>query len=93
MGARVRIVSIDTALKIYYAYPEIGNKEIGELFGTKSASTIYNKKKKARTLMLEKGQKPFDFFTVSTATAYEAWGSDVEDLEKRRNKLKKLNLT
>ena len=28
-----RITDIDTALYIYYRYPEIGNKEIKELFG------------------------------------------------------------
>ena len=56
-----------------------------------SPQARYTTKRKRQEL--EKGQKPFDFFTVSTATAYEAWGIDVEDLEKRRNKLKKLNLT
>jgi len=31
-------------------------------------------------------------YKINTVCAYKAWGIDVEDLEKRRNKLQKLGL-
>ncbi|MCI5892915.1 MAG: hypothetical protein MRZ66_05895 [Clostridiales bacterium] len=92
MAIRIKIVSLDTAIRIYYENPEIGNAEIGELFGTKSSSTIKNLKKKAQDLMITREKKSFWPYTVNTAIAYEAWGLDIEDLERRRTKLKKFGL-
>jgi len=39
------ITSIENALKIYYENAEIGNKEIKELFGVRSSTTISRLKK------------------------------------------------
>lgn len=86
------IVSIDTALKIYYSMPEIGNKEIRELFGPMSSKTMVSLKREALEEMTVRGVKGFRNYTVNTEVAYAVWGIDVEDLEKRRKKLQALGL-
>lgn len=86
----VKNPNIDTAIRIYYENPEIGNQEIKELFVEISDTTIRKMKKIALKLMTERDQKSFRPYTVNTATAYEAWGMDIADLERRQQKLKKL---
>ena len=87
------ITSIDTALRIYYTYPEIGNKEIKELFGVSNTRTLARYKKDVRQAQAERDVLTSQMHTVNTAVAYEVWGIDVADLEKRRDKLRKLGLS
>lgn len=87
------ITSIDTALRIYYTYPEIGNKEIRELFGNIGNSTMSKYKQPVLDMQAERGVYTSQRSTVNTEIAYEVWGIDVEDLEHRRSKLKKLGLS
>ena len=87
-----RIKDIDTALTIYYSYPEIGNKEMIDLFGDMASSTIAKMKKMAKERMIEEDVNSCMQFTVNTKLAYESWGIDVDELERRRNKLIKLGL-
>jgi len=87
-----QITNIDTAIKIYYRYPEISTKEITQLFTKHSKSTISRLKKLAQKKMLEDNIYIFGINKINTVCAYKAWGIDVEDLEKRRNKLQKLGL-
>ena len=42
--------------------------------------------------MIEKGEMRYNGLLVSTKTAYETWGIDIQDLEFRHNKLKKLGI-
>lgn len=86
------ITSMDKALRIYYTYPEIGNKEIRELFGPLGNSTISNYKKAVREMQTEHGIKTSQMNTVNTEMAYIVWGIDVNDIQARREKLKKLGL-
>lgn len=86
------ITSIDDALRIFYTYPEIGNREIRELFGTLGNSTISSYKKAVRKIQTERGVRTSQMNTVNTEIAYEVWGIDVKDLEIRRKKLKNLGL-
>lgn len=83
---------IDTALRIYYTYPEIGNKEIKELFGVSNTRTLARYKKDVRQAQTERGVLTSQMHTVNTEVAYTVWGIDVIDLEKRRNKLRELGL-
>lgn len=85
-----QIADIDTALRIYYQYPEIGNKQIRELFGGLGNSTIANYKRAVLDKQIEIGKKTSAAHTVDTETAFDVWGIDVENLEKRKLKLKKL---
>lgn len=87
-----QIKDIETALKIYYMYPEIGNTEIRELFGSIGNSTISNYKKAVKEEQVRRDKLTAHINTIDTETAYDVWGIDVEDLEKRRAKLKKLQL-
>ena len=48
-----QIIDIDTAISIYYRYPEIGTKEITQLFRKRSKSTVNKLKKLARKNMIK----------------------------------------
>lgn len=76
-----------TALRIYLEHTEIDTCDIRELFDCAS-NTATRLKKVAMELMVEKGKKTWDPSKVNTAIAYEAWGIDIDEVEKR---LKKLN--
>jgi len=86
------ITSIDNALHIYYSNSEIGNKEISDLFGRLSSATISRLKNAVRKEMDRRGIHSYGLYKVNTAVAFGVWGIDVTDLEKRRKKLKDLNL-
>lgn len=88
-----RITDIDTVLYIYYRYPEIGNKEIKELFGGLSSAALTKYKKAVQEEQIKQNVKTSQLYTINTEVAYEVWGIDVAELEKRRDKLKKLGLS
>ena len=87
-----QITDIDTAISIYYRYPEIGTNEIVKIFRKRSKSTVGRLKKIAQNRMTEDNIYTYGMYKINTECAYKAWGIDVEDLEKRRNKLQKLGL-
>ena len=88
-----RITDIDTALYIYYRYPEISNKEIKELFGGLGSAALTKYKKAVQGEQIKQNVKTSQLYTINTEVAYEVWGIDVAELEKRRDKLKKLGLS
>jgi hypothetical protein len=87
-----QITSIDNALKIYYTHPEMGNSEITSLFGRLSSATVSKLKKLAKKEMDKREIYSYGLHKVNTNAAYDAWGIDVADLEKRRKKLQALKL-
>ena len=87
-----QIADIDTAIHIFYRYPEIGAREITQLFSRHSKSTVNRLKKLAQIRMIEDDIYTHGMYKINTECAYRAWGIDVEDLEKRRSKLHKLGL-
>jgi len=86
------ITSIDKALTIYYSHSELGNKEISALFGKVSSATLAKLKRAVKTEMCNRDTYSYGMYKVNTIIAYDVWGLDVADLEKRRSKLKELNL-
>ena len=86
------ITSIENALKIYYENTEVGNKEIKILFGSCSTATISKLKKRVKEEMIKKEVYSFSAYKVNTTIAYDVWGIDITDLEKRLYKLKELSL-
>lgn len=82
MARRTQIKDIETAVKIFYTYPELGTKQVQELYdcGRNKATEL---KAIARKLQDEKGILTYSSSSVNTRCAYEAWGIDIEDLEKR----------
>lgn len=89
----VQIKDIDTALRVYYTYPELSNAQIRELFGNIAGSTISKYKQAVRAIQAEREVKTSQLNTINTEIAYEVWGINVADLEKRRAKLIKLGLS
>ena len=87
-----QITDIDTAINIYYRYPEISTKEIIQLFKKHSKGTVSRLKKLAQKRMIEDDIYSLGMYKINTECAYKAWGIDVNDLERRRYKLQKLGL-
>lgn len=86
------IVDVGLAIKIYYETMWLRNKEIRALFGAVGHTTTVKLKNMANDLMRERGLMPWDATSVNTAIAYEAWGLDIADLEKRYSKLLKYGM-
>lgn len=84
------IKSVETAVRIYYAYPQMGNKQIVELFGSIGHSRITALKELAQGLTRERNGMLRDERSVKTSDAYEAWGLDIGELERNLRKLQKL---
>ncbi len=86
------ITSIENALTIYYNHAELGNAEITALFGRHSSATIARLKQMAKDEMIKRDIRSYGLHKVNTVISYSVWGIDVMDLEKRRKKLKDLEL-
>lgn len=90
---KIRNPNIEACLRIYYSCTEIGCPEIKAIFGAKTSySTMSKLKAMAREEMFKEGQKSFRPSYVNTKSAFQAWGIDIEDIEKGYQKLKKLGL-
>jgi hypothetical protein len=87
-----QISSIENAVRIYYSYPEIGNREIRELFGKKGETTFVKLKNLVKDEMRRRDMLSYGAYKVNTEVAYEVWGLDIKDLEKRMCKLKKYGM-
>jgi len=87
-----QITSIDNALKIYYSHSELGNKEISSLFGRLSSATTAKLKKLVKDEMNIRDILSYGLNKINTTVAFDVWGIDINDLEKRRKKLKTLEL-
>ena len=87
-----QIVDIETAIRIYYQYPEIDNNQMRELFGSISSSTAARYKKAVKDEQINRDVKTMCIDAVNTEVAYDVWGIDVVDLERRLKKLKSLGL-
>lgn len=79
---RIKITSIETAVQIYYTFPELGTDEVIQLFGC-SKATATRLKKRARDRQIREGIITFSDANVNTKTAYKEWGLDIADLERR----------
>lgn len=89
---RCRVTNIETAVRIYYQYPELSSKEIKELFGKNlSSSTLSKYKNMAKVIQAKRNIYTVGMSTVNTESAYEAWGLDITNLENRLKKLRELH--
>ena len=87
-----QITDIETAIRIYYQYPEIDNNQMRELFGKICSSTAARYKKAVRDEQIKRNVKTMCIESINTTVAYDVWGIDVADLERRLKKLKSLGL-
>lgn len=83
----MQITDIKYAVQLYYSRVEISNKEIGKLFNINGTAAIARKKRQARELMTEKKVCACGPATVNTEVAYEAWGLDITQLERKLKKI------
>lgn len=82
---------IETAVKMYYSKIEIGTKDIRELFGV-GATCATDMKKKVREEMAKRGVRNYYPNSIKTDIAFEVWGLDIEELERRLKALRRLKL-
>lgn len=85
-----QITSIPIAIRLFYEKTELTNNDIKTLFGQHANSTINGLKKLARQQMVEDNVIVWNAQRVNTVAAYKAWGLDIDDLERRNEKLKQL---
>lgn len=82
MKSRIKITSIETAVQIYYTFPELGTDEVIRLFGC-SKATATRMKKRVRERQIREGIITLSDANVNTKAAYKEWGLDIADLERR----------
>lgn len=70
-------------------YPELGSKEIMELFGV-SRSTAVHYKKPVLEEMQKRGIRTWNPRNISTKIAFELWGFDVPEAERSLQRLRRL---
>lgn len=87
-----RVQSFQDALRVYYGNLTLGNKEIRQIFGNVGSAKAVELKKLARERMRERNIPSFVPYEVNTVAAFEAWGINVEMLEKGYQKLKRLGI-
>ncbi|HIZ16897.1 MAG TPA: hypothetical protein H9675_04940 [Firmicutes bacterium] len=88
----MKVPDLKTAIQIYYQYPSgLGTKQISQLFGV-SPSTAFNMKKQVQKIMRERNIKCWKSSDIHTQTAYELWGIDINDIERKYQKLLSLGL-
>lgn len=82
----MRAPEVETAIELYYARTEIGTQDIKRLFDV-SDSKASALKKAARKAMRDKDVITIFPMNVNTKAAYEAWGLDIGELERKYKKL------
>lgn len=93
MSVRVPvIVSVERAVWIYNNCPYMGNNEIEQLFGKMSAQKRVKMKNIVFDEMDERGMTRYNNTTVNTDVAFEVWGLNIADLERRYSKLRKYGM-
>ncbi len=85
----MKIEDIAVAVELYYAKTELSTGDIANIFDC-ARSTAVRLKKRALELQTERGVLTFSAQCVDTECAYDAWGIDVVDLERRLDKLYRL---
>ncbi len=94
MATRVpEIASLEKAIEIYYSKTQLGNRAIKDLFVSPIGSArVVGLKEMAFAVMAKKDVMPLNSTTVDTACAFEAWGLDIEKLERNYIRLKNLGV-
>lgn len=85
-----RIASVEVAVELYYSTYALYTADLRRLFPGASATTLSRLKRAAREYTLSHGLMLIDNLSVPTDDAYKAWGLDIEQLEAKFKKLKRL---
>ncbi len=93
MAVRVpMIVSVERAVWVYNNCPYMGNRELEELFGKMSSAKRVKLKDMVRDEMEARGMMRYNDTLVHTSVAFEVWGLDIADIERRYAKLRKYGM-
>lgn len=95
MGASRRIkpqLNIELAYTFYIFKYELTRQDISRLYRTNSRYQIDKRVRAAQELMLNRGEKVDNKGDVKTKAAYEAWGIDIKDLERKYKTIQRLGL-
>ena len=87
-----QIASVEIAVRLYYERIFLSNKDIQTLFPGIGCDTVQKLKKLARAKASEQNKMQYNSYTVMTESAYQAWGLDIDQLERRLTKLRKLGI-
>ncbi|MBQ9709466.1 MAG: hypothetical protein IJV67_02460 [Clostridia bacterium] len=82
--------NLQEAVELYYGKIELQNADVKKIFGVKSDSKVASLKKKVQQEMQKRGVPAWTPHGINTYIAFEVWGIDVADLEKRLKKLNKI---
>lgn len=85
------ITSLKTAVFLYSETDELGSDEMRALFGPICNAKISELKKEVLKEMANQKIDSRQSHAVKTEIAYQVWGLDVEDMERRLIKIHKLN--
>ena len=86
----IQVKDIGEAIRIFYERFELTSKDIKDIFGVSGSKTVSRLKAEALAVMADKGIPPWSRGCVNTECAYEAWGLNIKDLERRYQKLNKI---
>ena len=84
-----QLSDISLAVELYYSRIDLSNDDIKKLFGGIGGSKITALKKLADARRREVGMASWNPRRVNTVCAFEAWGLDIEDLERRLKALRR----
>lgn len=91
MGKLISAPNVETAVRIYAEYSELGTEQIRELFGNNICdASILKLKQRAIEQMKKDGTATFGKYSVDTDSAYKAWNLDIKVLEARYKRLVRL---
>ena len=88
-----KTIDVRFAVRLYYERIWLTNDDIKKLFNINSSSTLARYRRQVLDYFADRNTNPLHRNNkLDTWKAYEAWGLDIEELEKRLRKLQKLNL-
>ena len=93
MAKCCQAIDIEIAVRMYYERISLSCTDRQKLFNIKSSATVAKYRREVIEYFADKDVSPLHRNNkLDTYRAYEAWGLDINDLEKRLQKLRKLNL-
>lgn len=85
-------INIEVAVRMYYEKISLTNADIKTLFGVTSNRTIAKYKNEVVNYFAKTDVDPVHYNrTLDTWRAFEAWGIDIAELEKRLSKIRRLD--
>ena len=85
-----QLVDIEKAVELYYTRLDLSNDDIKSLFGNMGSAKVAQLKKLAEEERRRQNAARWSPLRVPTGCAFDAWGLNIEDLERRLAALHKI---